>query len=173
MLVLLPRHLLRRWQHRLDLAEVDHHRARVAALLDDPGDDVALLAGELAVPDLVLGVAQPLQDDLLGRGGRDPAEVGRGVVVLADQRAVLGELPRVHGDVPGLAVQLGASVLLGALGPVVGHQQRLLDRLDDDVQGDVLLPLQRPQHGHVDIHVSSPPPCRRQVFLFRRRRQPG
>ena len=42
-----------------------------------PGDDVALLAGELPEPDVVLGVAQPLQHDLLrGRRG-DPAEARR------------------------------------------------------------------------------------------------
>src|SRR5690348_18155061 len=47
----------------LELAEVDHHVVGVAALLDDPGDEVSLLAGELAVADVVLGVAEPLQHD--------------------------------------------------------------------------------------------------------------
>ena len=52
----------------------------------DAGDDVALLAGELAELDVVLGVAQPLQDDLLGGRRGDPAEAGRGVVELARPR---------------------------------------------------------------------------------------
>ncbi len=112
-LVALPRHPLGRRQPRLDPAEVDQHVVGVAALLDDPGDDVALLAGELAELLLVLGVAQPLQDHL-ARGGRgDPAEAGRGVVPLADRLALVVELLRVHDDVAALAVQRDPGVLLG------------------------------------------------------------
>ena len=55
-----------------------------AALLDDAGDDVALAARVLAEGHVVLGVPQPLQDDLLGGGGGDPAEAGGGVVELAE-----------------------------------------------------------------------------------------
>ena len=93
MLVALARHLLGRRQHRLELAEVDHHVPfSVAALLDHAGDEVALAAGVLAEVHLVLGVAQPLQDDLLGGRRRDPAEVVRGVVPLPHHAAVLVEL---------------------------------------------------------------------------------
>ena len=87
--VVLTGHPLPRRQQRLELAEVDHHVVGVAALLDQPGDDVALLAGELTELPLVLGVAQALQHDLLrGRGG-DPAEALGGVVVLPDDVALL------------------------------------------------------------------------------------
>ena len=59
-----------------------------------PGDEVAVLAGVLAEVHLVLGVAQPLQDDLLGGRRRDPAEVVGGVVALRDQLALVVESPR-------------------------------------------------------------------------------
>ena len=97
---------------RLELAEVDHHVVGVAPLLDDPGDDVALLAGELPEPDLVLGVAQPLEHDLLGGRRGDPAEALGRVVVLRAGGALLVDLARPDGDVPGLAVQLDARGLL-------------------------------------------------------------
>ncbi len=92
------------------------HVLRVAALLDDAGDDVALLAGELAELHVVLGVAQPLQDDLLGGGRRDPAEALGRVVVLRDDVALLVGLGREHGDVAGLAVELDPRLRSGAPG---------------------------------------------------------
>src|SRR5919112_1737756 len=55
-LVALARHSLAHWQQGLKLAQVDHHIVRIAPLLDDARDQVTLLAGELAVPDVVLGV---------------------------------------------------------------------------------------------------------------------
>ena len=112
--VVLARDALPRRQQRLERAEVDHHVVGVATLLDHAGDDVALLAGELPELALVLGVAQPLQHDLLRRRGGDPAEAGRGVVVLADDAR-----PRRRRSWattvtwPGLAVELDAGVLLG------------------------------------------------------------
>ena len=102
--VLLPRHLLGLRQHALDRAEVDEHGARVRALLDDPADDVALAARELAEHVLVLDVAQPLEDDLPRRRGGDPAEP---LGVSSYSRSVPSSCsrgPRRH--VPGLAVQL-------------------------------------------------------------------
>ena len=87
--VLLPRHLLGQRQDALDRAEVDQHVARVAALLDDAGDDVALAAAEVAHDLLVLEVAQPLDDDLARGRGRDPAEPRRGVVELGPGLAAL------------------------------------------------------------------------------------
>ena len=107
--VLLARHLLLRREHGLDLAQVDEHHPRVVALLDDAGDQVALAPDVLAERDVVLGLAQPLQDHLpRGRRG-DPAEVVRGVVELASPGAVLaGRLAGPDRDVPGLAVELDA-----------------------------------------------------------------
>jgi hypothetical protein len=81
-----------------------------------PGHDVALAAGVLAVGQRALGLAQPLQDDLLGGAGGDAAEALGGVVVLAGDAAVLGELLREHGHLAGLAVELHPRVRLRALG---------------------------------------------------------
>src|SRR6185437_14162925 len=78
--------LLGRRQYRLDSAQVDKHCLGVLALLYDPGDDVALLTGELAERQLVLGVSQALQDDLPGGGRRDPAKTGRSVVIFGQHR---------------------------------------------------------------------------------------
>ena len=82
-------HLLLHRQDGLQLADVDQHVLRVLALLDHTGDDVALAARVLAERRVVLGVAQPLQDDLLGGGRGDPAEAGRGVVELRGSCALL------------------------------------------------------------------------------------
>jgi len=106
--VLLARHLLLRRQDRLDGAEVDVHHARVGALLDHTGDDVALAALELAKHAVVADVAQPLVDDLLGGESGDATEVVGAIGHLAHHRAVLGELGDVHRDVTGLAVELDA-----------------------------------------------------------------
>ena len=80
--VVLPWHPFPRRQQRLEGSEVDQHVVGVASLLDQPGDDVALLAEELAELHLVLGVAHPLEHDLLRRRGGDPAEPLGSVVVL-------------------------------------------------------------------------------------------
>ena len=108
MRVLLAGHLLLGRQDRLDRAEVDVDHARVRALLDDAGDDVALLALELAEHGVVRDVAQALADDLLRGEGGDAAEVvGRGIL-LADDRALFVVDGMQHGDVAGLAVELDA-----------------------------------------------------------------
>ena len=105
MRIALPRHLLGQRHDRLDLAQVDQHRTRVAALLDHAGDDVALHAGEVAVLLLVLDVPQPLHDHLPGGRGGHPPEAFRGAVVLADLVTLLVPLGHDHVDVAGLAVQ--------------------------------------------------------------------
>ena len=61
-------------------------RAAAAACCTMPADDVALAAGVLAVGQRALGLAQPLEDDLLGGARRDAAEARGGVVVLAQRR---------------------------------------------------------------------------------------
>ena len=123
--------------------------------LHDAADDVALLADVLAERLLVLGVAQPLHDDLLGGAGRDPAEVGGGVVPLVHDLAVRTQLLGQHGDLAALAVDLHADVLGGALGVPVGGDQRGLDRLQHGVGRDALLALDRLEGGHVDVHCLS------------------
>jgi hypothetical protein len=74
-LVVLARHLLGVGQVGLDLAQVDRDVALVT-LLHDAGHDVADSALVLAEGDVAFGLAQALHDDLLGRDGGDPPEVG-------------------------------------------------------------------------------------------------
>ncbi len=58
---------LLRGQDALDLAQVDEDQPGVLSLLDDAGDEVADLALEVAVGDVVLGLAKAL-DEHLARG---------------------------------------------------------------------------------------------------------
>ena len=59
---------------RLDaLAHVEDHRPRLDAV-DRAGDELALAVGELVEHGVALGLAEALQDDLLGGLGADPAE---------------------------------------------------------------------------------------------------
>ena len=88
-------------------------RVAVVALLDDPGDDVALAAGVLLVLEVALGLADPLQDDLLGGLGRDAPEVVRGVVPLPDDVAVLVELLAVDPDLARVGVDRDDRLLGG------------------------------------------------------------
>ena len=74
MLVVLGLDLLALGQQGLDAAEVDERVARVA-LLHDAGDDLADAVDVLVVHEVALGLADALQDDLLGRLGGDAAEV--------------------------------------------------------------------------------------------------
>ncbi len=97
MLVALGRHLLGVGQHGLGVAEVQHGQAALVDL-QRAGDEVAFLAGVLAVGQLALGLAQALHQHLL-RGLRDDAaEVVRVVDPLGDDVAVVVELLREHGD---------------------------------------------------------------------------
>ena len=123
-------HLLGGRQDGLDLAQVDQDRAGVLALLDHPGHDVALTPCVLTEGELVLGVAQPLQDDLPGGGGGDPAETSGRVVVLAQHLAVLAGLRGPDGHVPGAAIHLHPGGRGRVARLVVGDQQRVLDGLD-------------------------------------------
>jgi hypothetical protein len=157
--VVLAGHLLGLRQHALDLALQRHHDdaagvgARVA--LDDAGDDLAFLGGELAEGALVLGVAQALHDDLPGRGGGDAPEALRRVVPLVGDLAVRGHLLGHHAHQTGLAVDVDAGVRLVAVGVAVGGEQGGLDRLQHGVEGDLLVALDGAQRSDVDVHAGS------------------
>src|SRR6185437_5287489 len=150
--VALTGNLLGGRQYGLDLAQVHQHRARILALLDHAGHDVALMPGVLAERHLIFDVTQPLQDHLTGGRGRDPAEAGGRIVVLPRGRAIDTGVPRPHRDVAGLPVYFHAGRGARALGLVVRHQQRVLDRLDDRFERDVLLTLEAAQHAQVNVH---------------------
>ena len=55
-----------------------------------------------------------------------------------------------------LAVEFDARVMDCVWCLVVCHQQRILDRLDYDVKGQVLLVFQCAQRSHIDFHVRLP-----------------
>ncbi len=153
-------HLVAR-QHGLDLAGLDDGIAALHAL-DRPVDDVLLALEEVGEDLLALGVADLLQDHLLGGLGADAAEVDRlqrllegiarldlGVVLAGFRQRHLEEfidvlvvgnhLPAAEGlVVAGLAVDRDAHVglvvdaLLGCRG------KRQFQRTEDDVLGNVL-----------------------------------
>ena len=129
----------------------------VATLLDHARDEIALTAGELTKLAVVFGLLQPLQHDLLGRGGGDAPEVVGSVVVLPHRLALFVELLDQHRDVAGLAVEIDSRVLVGAGLLVIGGQQGLLDRLDHRVERHLTLLHQCTQDAHVDIHQASSP----------------
>ena len=76
---MLERRLLGRGQDRLGpgdpalAGQVEDDRPRLDPV-DGAGDQLALATGELVVGDVALGLAQALEDDLLGRLGVDPSE---------------------------------------------------------------------------------------------------
>ncbi len=80
--VVLERRLLGRGEDRLRpgdpalAGQVEDDRPRLDPV-DRPGDELAFAAGELVVGDVTLGLAEALQDDLLGGLGMDPAEAPR------------------------------------------------------------------------------------------------
>jgi hypothetical protein len=88
-------------------------------------DAVAVLL-EHHVP---LGLADALEDDLLGRLRGDPPEVVRGDVALLDLVGVLLELVRVDLDVLGL----------DELARLLVEVRVLVDRLDDQVRLEALV----------------------------------
>src|SRR3546814_7934516 len=122
--------------------------------LDDTGDDLAGAVLELLILPLALGVADLLEDNLLGGRRGDAAELDRRHRIddeIADDRAFL-KLLRVgeaylleiivdllgHLDdapqtqVARNGVELGADVVLGAVTGTGGTLDGVLHRLDDD-----------------------------------------
>ena len=136
MTVTLTGHLLATGQNRLDIADGDMHVRRIAGiLLNDAGDELALLAGEGAEDLVVLGLTEQLSDDL-ARGGRGEApEVARGVVVLLAQlrcgmRVILGGLHRdlltsPHGERACPRVEFDTGMLGRMRCFQIGQTQRL------------------------------------------------
>ena len=82
-------------QQRLDPLAQLHERVPRVGLLDDAGDQLADAVAVLLEHHVALGLADPLQDHLLGGLRRDPAEVVRGDVLGLDLVLVLLELLEV------------------------------------------------------------------------------
>ena len=109
--------LLGAGQQGLDaIAELDQ-RVAVVGLLDDPGDQLADAVLELLEHHHPLGLADPLQDDLLGGLGGDPPEVVGGDVVGLDLVLVGGEQLGVELGILGLLELAGLRVDLRLLAP--------------------------------------------------------
>ena len=144
----------------LGAAEVDDDMAELDPL-DDAGDDLAGAVLEFLILALALGVADLLEDDLLGGLGGDAAELDRRQRVddeVADRGVLLQLLRALQVDllemilglldhfehapqakVAGVRVELGADVVLGAVAGAGGALDGVLHRLDDDALVDQLL----------------------------------
>src|SRR2546427_326534 len=99
--------------------------------LDDPGDDVTLMARVLAIGVVMLGIAQPLHDHLLGGHRGDPTEVGRCLV-----RFWLPWARELDLDLAGAEVGYGKRVSDAV---DVQARRRVIGR--DDSSGQALLTL--------------------------------
>ena len=119
-----------------------HQRVAVVGLLDDPGDQLAdpvLVLLEHHVP---LGLADALQDHLLGGLRGDPPEVARGDVTGGDLVLVGGDQLRVELGLLGLAELAGLRVdrlllLLDRLRHQLLLQLGRQDQLEDAEVGGV------------------------------------
>ena len=174
--VLLRDHL-RTAQAPLDAARFDDDVALVEAL-DGADEDLLAAREEIGEELLALGVADLLQDDLLGRLCADPADrdgldllldvvvdldVGDLLDGLEVQHLGIGQLqtclvrhhvPAAEGLVlAGLAVDRHADVDLAALQLLRRRCERRLDRLEDDLEVDALLARDRVhQHQQFTVH---------------------
>ena len=153
--VLLTRNLLLGRQNGLHGAQVDMHHPRVRTLLDDTSDDVPFTSLELAQDAVIVDATQPLHDDLLRGVGRDPAELPRVDDSLANDGAILVELGFENRDLPGLPVQLHASVLRITRVLLVCREHRLFNNLGELFQRDALVALQEAQDTHINLHDAS------------------
>ena len=154
MVVALAVDLLGLRQQRLDALAQLHERVARVGLLHDAGDQLADAVAVLLEHHVALGLADPLQDHLLGGLRGDPAEVVRGDVLGLDLVLVLLEL---------LEVDLG----LGRLAhlPRLGVDGRLLvgRRLDEQLLLELRRDLQLPDLEvaavavHLDLRVRRRP----------------
>jgi len=162
--ILFGYHLVAR-QHRLDAAGLDHGIAALDAL-HRAGHQLLAAAEEILQDLLALGIADLLQDHLLGGLRADAAEFDRlqrlldeflelDVCVLLERlgqrdllrrvfhRLVSHDLPATEGlEIPGFAVDSHAHVGIVAEAFLGGRGERHFQRDKDHVLVDVLLPRQ-------------------------------
>ena len=140
--------LLGRRQQRLDALRAADERVAAVRLLHDAGDDVAHAVDVLLEDLLALGLADDLQDDLLGRLRGDARDVGRRDVLLLDDRAfeVLGLVADelVDVDAAVVAVDRDPDLVLEVEHLLVGGSEGLLEAVEDDELVDALLALELP-----------------------------
>jgi hypothetical protein len=152
-----------------------------------------LAAGELVEDDVALGLAEPLEDDLLGRLGVDAPEVlgvellgldelahpGVGLVLASLIHRELGErvldlvddvLRPEHSDLAGLRIDADVNVLV-AFGPPIRGLDGFLDRPDQLLAGDLLLGVELEEGAH-EITTHAAPPAL-SVFAATHKRNVG
>src|SRR5699024_7730145 len=117
-LVRLPRDLFGLGKFRFHPTDIHMDRPRVRALLNDPGEDIALLATEGTHHLFVLGVADALHDHLPRGRGCDSAEALRGVVEL---HLVVLVLAGEDGDPAAAAIEHDPGVFVPFRGLPVGR----------------------------------------------------
>src|SRR6185436_10524047 len=174
-IIALARDLLALGQDRLGLADLEDHVALLDAVHDAP-QDLSFLPGELRVDALALGVADLLEDHLLGGLGRDATKVlGRALLLqlelVVELRLRIQSLGLVEADLElgisdlgddlaagvgahlaGLAVDLNAHVV-ARQGLPRGRQQGRLQRLEEDLFVDPLLAAQLlDDHDQFAVH---------------------
>jgi hypothetical protein len=189
--VVLDRRLLRRREDRLDaLPDIEDDRARLDPV-DGAGDQLALAAGELVEDHVALGLAQPLEHDLLRGLGVDPPErfliellgldhVSDLGVRIEGTRLLEGELgDRVldlihhvagpeHANLAGLGVDPDVDVLVAGH-PSIGGLDRLFDSPEQLLPGNLLLRVQLQEGAHEIPAHDAPPDGSRSRPLKRKR----
>ncbi len=179
--VVLDGRLLGRGEDRLDVvADVEDDRPRLDPV-DGARDHLAFAAGELVEDLVALDLADPLEHDLLGGLGADPAEdvavelfhldeiadlgvglVGAGVLEAElDERVLdLGDrgAGAEHPDLARLGVDPDVDVLVAG-NPSVGRLDAVLDRVDQLLAGDLLLRVQL-KEGTDEVSTHDAPPTR-------------
>ena len=145
--VALALHLLGLGQQRLHPFAQLHERVAGVRLLHDAGDQLADAVAVLLEHHVPLGLADALQDHLLGGLGGDPAEVVGGDVALVDLVAVFGELLGVDFRFLGFAHLPRLRIDRGFL----------VDRLDDQVRLQALGDDQfdDPEVGRLAVHLDA------------------
>src|ERR1044072_1161785 len=116
-------------QQRLDALAQLHERVAGVRLLDDAGDQLAHAVAVLLEHHVALGLADPLQDHLLGRLRGDPAEVVRRDVADLDLVLEVAQTARIDvrrlrdDDLAGLrihpALERARGLLLGLVEQLV------------------------------------------------------
>ena len=136
--VALIRDLFGLGQQGLDFAQVEEGVA-IVALLDDPGDDVALTPGVLLVLAIAFGFPDALEDHLARRWSRDTAEVLRSVVPFPRYVSFFVQLLAVDADLPGVRVDGHDGFLSSLRKALVGSHKRVGKRVEQRVDGNALL----------------------------------
>ena len=132
-------------QQRLHALAQLHERVAGVRLLDDAGDQLAHAVAVLLEHHVALGLADPLQDDLLGGLRGDPPEVVRGDVADLDLVLEVAQARRVDvrrlrdDDLAGLrvhaALERARGLLLGLVEELVLEVLGQQELLDDEVAG--------------------------------------